>query len=670
MSEARSVTLEIYVLHRGRWEIHSNFSISQREVCIEEAKTLDVSGQFSAVCVVRETYSPVDNSTREAVIYHSPKLPSAPPVAKVVSGAADGFVSEGVVRPTKKKEAPGSWKKEETAPKSSGKRTSKSRPASPAAAAKQNPKPKKRKSNISVEKALLRLGMSLAASMVVGGLLTWIVYKAIQYVPDLGYSISNEVAQVILVSTFFLSSLGVFIPRAIALWPSLTGQSETSSNQAANVPATPAAAYETPLTPSESHGDTGPASPGSTEPGPKADSASPVSDAGQATKPVAGQVDQVEISEAALAAQKASESGEAGNPDNQDNGQTPPPLVDAVDKEEAFGIPNKAKSDMSNQLLHFARDSLESLAKGKHELNAFNRFGMTLYLAGAGEYLGMQHQVPEKDKKAVLTEKATILGHKPDLARAFSANIEEYLLDPRNLEMYEAGRSTMAKYQQDPNMDVALADILDKWNRPKVEEETHAKEFVAVLFTDIVGSTALTQERGDEAAQKVVHMHNKIVREALGLHSGREIKHTGDGIMATFPQITNAVDGAIAILKSTRKENESNPELGLGICIGINAGEPIHEDGDVFGTPVQMAARVLSKAEGGEIAVSSIVKELCSGKDYVTTKKGDYDLKGFAEPVPIYLVQWDRLSGALAAPPKDESGAAETLAANDKGEAA
>ena len=75
------------------------------------------------------------------------------------------------------------------------------------------------------------------------------------------------------------------------------------------------------------------------------------------------------------------------------------------------------------------------------------------------------------------------------------------------------------------------------------------------------------------------------------------------------------------------RANGRNPELGLDLCIGVNAGEPIHEDGDIFGTPVQLAARVLSKAEGDEIAVSNLVREMCTGKNYKFTKKGEYELE-------------------------------------------
>ena len=164
----------------------------------------------------------------------------------------------------------------------------------------------------------------------------------------------------------------------------------------------------------------------------------------------------------------------------------------------------------------------------------------------------------------------------------------------------------------------------------------------AVLVTDSGGSTAMTQERGDDAAQLVVRLHDVIVRDALTQHGDREIKHIGDGIMARFLTIASAVDGAIDMQRACERANADDAELGLGLCIGINAGEPIHENGDLFGTPVQIAARVLGEAESDEIAVSKLVREICVGKHYGFAKKGDFELKGIAEPTPIYPVDWHR----------------------------
>ena len=254
------------------------------------------------------------------------------------------------------------------------------------------------------------------------------------------------------------------------------------------------------------------------------------------------------------------------------------------------------------------------------------------------------------------------LGHTPQIARGFCANIDEYLVNPKYFQMYEAGRSAMARHVRYPEGALGVMEAVDGWNEPAAAEAANKKEFVAVLFTDIVASTAITQARGDDAAQLVVHAHNTIVREALALHGGREIKHTGDGIMATFLQVTDAVDGAMAMQQACQRANAADPELGLGLCIGVNAGEPIHEDGDIFGTPVQMAARVLSKAAGDEITVSNLVREMCVGKQYAITKKGDFDLKGFAEPVPIYLVAWQ---GGISEP----EAAGQDEAASSSGEA-
>ncbi len=338
-----------------------------------------------------------------------------------------------------------------------------------------------------------------------------------------------------------------------------------------------------------------------------------------------------------------------------DNGTS----ADAGEDDDAFepveeasageGTKLQRKPDVSAEILKFIRDSLEPLAEAGHELDAFNRFGLTLYFAGAGQYMATRYKMSDQEITDILCAHVQAPGHTAEMARGFCANIDEYLVNPKYFQMYEKGRTALAALQDNPENESTIVEAVEAWSKPAPVTSKSEKEFVAVLFTDIVGSTALTQERGDDAAQLVVHEHNSIVRDALALHGGKEIKHTGDGIMATFSQITSAVEGAVAMQQACTRANHGNPELGLGLCIGVNAGEPIHEDGDIFGTPVQMAARVLSKAEGEEIAVSNLVREMCTGKNYKFSKKGEYELKGFPEPVPIFLVDW---SVGLNAPEK------------------
>jgi len=157
---------------------------------------------------------------------------------------------------------------------------------------------------------------------------------------------------------------------------------------------------------------------------------------------------------------------------------------------------------------------------------------------------------------------------------------------------------------------------------------------VTILFTDMEGSTALTQQVGDERAQDHVRQHNLVVREALRTHTGKEIKHTGDGIMASFASARGAVDCAIAIQRALADDD------GLRVCIGLNAGEPVAEEQDLYGTSVQLAARVCAEANGGEILVSNVVRELAAGKGFLFNDRGDRALKGFEDPVRLYEVRW------------------------------
>jgi class 3 adenylate cyclase len=159
---------------------------------------------------------------------------------------------------------------------------------------------------------------------------------------------------------------------------------------------------------------------------------------------------------------------------------------------------------------------------------------------------------------------------------------------------------------------------------------------VTILFTDITGSTALTQRLGDARAQELLRTHNTIVRDALKAHGGNEIKHTGDGIMASFPFASRALECAVAIQRAV----EAQTDAQLRVHIGLNAGEPVAEDADLFGTAVQLARRVCDHAEAGQILVSNVVRELAAGKGVLFSDIGEVVPKGFEEPVRLYEVRW------------------------------
>lgn len=179
----------------------------------------------------------------------------------------------------------------------------------------------------------------------------------------------------------------------------------------------------------------------------------------------------------------------------------------------------------------------------------------------------------------------------------------------------------------------------------RVPEEAPVRPegLVTILFTDIESSTALTQRLGDSAAQDVLHEHNVIVRDALRTHGGTEVKHTGDGIMASFSSASRAIACAIEIQEGMGARNEQRGEHLVKIRIGLNAGEPIPEDEDLFGTAVITAARIADEAVGGQILVSDVVKQLAAGKNVRLAERGEVELRGFDERVRLYEVLWRNL---------------------------
>jgi class 3 adenylate cyclase len=161
-----------------------------------------------------------------------------------------------------------------------------------------------------------------------------------------------------------------------------------------------------------------------------------------------------------------------------------------------------------------------------------------------------------------------------------------------------------------------------------------------VLFTDIVDSTTFTQTLGDEAAMALLDTHNTVVRDALADLGGREVKHTGDGIMASFVSAVAAVRCATRIQHKLSKHEEAQPERPLKVRIGAAAGEPVEQHNDLFGSTVQLAARLCSHAQSEQILVSNVVAELCIGKGLPFEDLGDVVLKGFDRPVRAHAVAW------------------------------
>jgi class 3 adenylate cyclase len=160
-----------------------------------------------------------------------------------------------------------------------------------------------------------------------------------------------------------------------------------------------------------------------------------------------------------------------------------------------------------------------------------------------------------------------------------------------------------------------------------------------ILFTDVEGSTALTRRLGDAAARELLREHERLTRDALKAHGGAEVKTMGDGFMASFPSASRALDCAIALQRAFAERNESAAEP-IHVRVGLNAGEPIEEEADLFGTAVILAARIAAQAQGGEILVSEGVRQIVAGKKFLLADRGAVTLRGFEDPVHVYDLSW------------------------------
>jgi pimeloyl-ACP methyl ester carboxylesterase len=142
-----------------------------------------------------------------------------------------------------------------------------------------------------------------------------------------------------------------------------------------------------------------------------------------------------------------------------------------------------------------------------------------------------------------------------------------------------------------------------------------------VLFTDIVGSTARAVDAGDRRWRDLLEQHHSVVRRELERFRGREIDTAGDGFLATF-------DGPARGIRCARAIAEAVRALGLEIRAGLHTGECELTDGKVAGVAVHTGARIAAQAKGGEVLVSSTVKDLVAGSGIAFEERGQHELKG------------------------------------------
>jgi class 3 adenylate cyclase len=168
--------------------------------------------------------------------------------------------------------------------------------------------------------------------------------------------------------------------------------------------------------------------------------------------------------------------------------------------------------------------------------------------------------------------------------------------------------------------DVVLAEIREFLTGQR-EAGTPDRVLATVLFTDLVGSTALASELGDRRWRDLIEQHHAFVRRELARFDGREIDTAGDGFFATFDGPARAIRCAQAIVRAVHP-------LGLDVRAGLHTGEVELADGKVSGIAVNIGARVAARAEASEVLVSGTVRDLVAGSGLEFEDRGHASLKG------------------------------------------
>jgi class 3 adenylate cyclase len=157
----------------------------------------------------------------------------------------------------------------------------------------------------------------------------------------------------------------------------------------------------------------------------------------------------------------------------------------------------------------------------------------------------------------------------------------------------------------------------------------------------MANSTQITNTLGDAKAQSVLAKHHEIVRQALLAHEGREVDRAGDGFLTCFESVSQAVACAVTVQRAFQTYNLSGVgPVEIQVRIGLGAGEPLTDGDALFGSTVNLTARICACANPGQILAARVIPELCAGKSFTFRRYGEVNLKGFPDPVELHEVDW------------------------------
>ena len=333
-------------------------------------------------------------------------------------------------------------------------------------------------------------------------------------------------------------------------------------------------------------------------------------------------------------------------------GATPPPMEAAPENllDSAAAVMDSLLEKERAQLIAFADGCMGALMATRPQLQAFERVGLNLYLGGAAAAMAERGGFSDGIKLDLLRKVLEHTGTNASIADAFAQRLEISAQRPRFRQLIDAGRTAMtAVLDGITNAALpALPDLIQQWADPTVRGAEIKK--VTFLLTDIVGSTALTSKLGNSAAQRVVRAHNAAARMAAKNFRGTEVKHTGDGMLLTFPDAAAAARAAIEIQQEGTAYARDNPDAPLIMRLGIHTGEASFEEGEYYGPALGILNGVCSAAGDSQIFCSEEAKNRSVGPAFRFQDMGKRKLKGGDTEAQLFKLDWTPKIKAVKGP--------------------
>ncbi|TAL02083.1 MAG: hypothetical protein EPO08_08125 [Rhodospirillaceae bacterium] len=293
------------------------------------------------------------------------------------------------------------------------------------------------------------------------------------------------------------------------------------------------------------------------------------------------------------------------------------------------------------QLENFAAETMAEITATQPMLAPSDRQAVNLYLAGAAQTAADRNVFDAVTTVALVRHILERSGLSPADTDTFLTELEGEAERPRFRRMIEGGAAALAARIDDPTAQPSpsITDLLAAWNDPSGQgAEPQQNTF---LLTDIVGSTALTSQIGNAGAQRVVRAHNAIVRAAAKAFKGREVKHTGDGMLLVFPDPTAGARAAMDIQQEATNYAQDNPSAPLVLRVGVHTGDAVLEDGEYYGSAISIVNGVCAVVDGGEICCTVAIRRKVASSAFRFEDLGMRTLKGSATGIEVLKLLWE-----------------------------